>query len=607
MSVYTISGTGNDEDELESEPASEIKRVYPNVVVSLAVISPDRSTNSIKGTWARPFGLISGYRIECISSTGGDGHNKDLDSDTTEYTCTGLSAGHFYTMSVHTVSGTGHDDDKLESEPVSGDKRVYPNVVVALAVHSPDRSTTSIKAKWVRPFGLISSYTIECISSTGGVPRFAHKLNSYTTAYTCTGLSAGHLYMMSVYTASGTENDDEKLESEPASKVKRVCKSGGCFGLNRDFPREIDEFPYWIMDKTNSLISSYRVECTSSTGGNPYEGEYLDSNFEYDCTGLSAGHLYTMSVYTVSGTGNGEDKLESEPASKVKRVYPEHATVLTTATTHDSFIITWTQPDGHSTGYTFTYEPIDNRENAKSGNEEILDLDQAITSHAIGGLYAGTKYSVDLFTKSGQDGDTDPLQGDPETETDRTMPDTPGNFRIANKTVASLLAAWDKPTGKLESYSIAIDFVNEERDKTLDNVHIPLPDKDDENPASNITGLDPFTEYRLTLTCLSPEPMRTECDPTYIEEKTDIAPPPPSDVRPSNDPEVIMKTKTTITVEFTDDIFIHDYGPVLYYSVIVTEENVTGGYYDYQPERGTDPDPQMNTWAKAQGRTLRYK
>ncbi|XP_070551090.1 fibronectin-like [Ptychodera flava] len=125
MSVYTVSGTGNDYDKLESEPASEDKRVYPNTVGAFGVTSPDRSTNSIKGQWTRPYGLISSYRIECISSTGGIPHlAEDLDSNVTEYTCTGLSAGHVYTMSVYTVSGTGNNYDILESEPASEDKRV---------------------------------------------------------------------------------------------------------------------------------------------------------------------------------------------------------------------------------------------------------------------------------------------------------------------------------------------------------------------------------------------------------------------------------------------------------------------------------------------------
>ncbi|XP_070551089.1 fibronectin-like [Ptychodera flava] len=466
MSVYTVSGTGNDDDKLESEPAFEDKRVYPSTVgafgvnspdrstnsiqgswsipeglissyriecisstgdpstvVALGVSSPDRSTNSIQGSWSIPEGLISSYRIECISSAGGIPHHREnLHPDSTGYSCTGLSAGHLYTMSVYTVSGTGNDDDKLESEPASEDKRAKAFALYfgfffsrrskycyVVKRHFTGKINKFYAGTWTRPNGLISSYRIMCNSSTDGNPHHAEDLNSDITEYTCTGLSAGHLYMMSVYTVSGTGNDDDKLESEPASEDKRV------------YPYTVVAFGVSSHDRsTNSiqgtwtgpegLISSYRIECISSTGGNPHLVEDLVSDTtEYNCTGLSAGHLYTMSVYTVSGTGNDDDKLESEPASEDKRVYPEASNILTTATTPDSFVITWAKPDGYWTGYTLTYDPMDNQQNAESGNEEIADPDQSITAHIFRGLFAGTEYSVDIFTISGEDGDVDPF------------------------------------------------------------------------------------------------------------------------------------------------------------------------------------------------------
>ncbi|XP_070551111.1 fibronectin-like [Ptychodera flava] len=515
MSVYTVSGTGNDDDMLESEPASEDKRVYPNTVLVIGVSSPGRSTNSIQGSWTRPDGLISSYRIECVSSTGGDEHHaENLDSGITEYTCTGLTAGHLYTMSVYTVSGTGNDDDKLESEPASEDKRVYPNTVVALGVSSPGRSTHSIQGSWTRPEGLISSYGIECISSTGGNPHRVEDLDSDVIEYNCTGLSAGHLYTMSVYTVSGTGNDDDKLESEPASEDKRVypntveefdvsspnrstnsiqgmwtipdglissyrieCVSstGGdehhaenldsditehtypntVLALGVSSPRSSTNYIRGSWSRPHGFISSYRIACISSTGGTPHLVEDLDSEITvYNCTGLSAGHLYTMSVYTVSGTGNDDDKLESEPASEDKRVYPNTVVALGVSSTDrstNSIQGSWTIPEGLISSYRI--ECI----SSTGGYPHLAeDLDSDITGYACTGLSAGHLYTMSVYTVSGTGNDDDKLESEPASEDKRVYPSTVGEFDVTSpdRSTDSIQGTWTIPDGLISSFRI---------------------------------------------------------------------------------------------------------------------------------------------------------
>ncbi|XP_070551088.1 receptor-type tyrosine-protein phosphatase beta-like [Ptychodera flava] len=455
MTVYTVSGTGNDDDRLESEPASEDKRVYPNTVVALGISSPGRSTNSIQGSWSRPDGLISSYRIECISSTGGTPHlAEDLDSDITEYNCTGLSAGHLYTMSVYTVSGTGNDDDKLESEPASGDKRVYPNTVGAFDVSSPDRSTNSIQGTWTIPDGLMSSYTIECISSTGGYPHLAEDLDSDITGYNCTGLSAGHLYTMSVYTVSGTGNDYDKLESEPASEDKRVYPNT-VVALEVSSPGRSTNVTQGSWSRPDGLISSYRIECISSTGGTPHLVEDLDPDItEYNCTGLSAGHLYTMSVYTVSGTGNDDDKLESEPASEDKRVYPNTVVALGVSSPRSSTNYirgSWSRPDGLISSYRI--ECI----SSTGGTPHLAeDLNSDVTVYNCTGLSAGHLYTMSVYTVSGTGNDDERLESEPASEDKRVYPNTAGALNVTSpdRSTNFIQGSWTKPEGLMSSYRI---------------------------------------------------------------------------------------------------------------------------------------------------------
>ncbi|XP_070577159.1 fibronectin-like [Ptychodera flava] len=589
---YNIYMRSHSVDEVSENSTTVTQRTNPNTVEVLKVTSPNRSTHSIMGTWTRPLGRISSYRIECNSSTGEQLHiQPDLGPMATNYTCTGLKAGHLYTMYVYTVSGLD-DEEKLESEPASEDKRVYPDTAEILTTAT---THDSFVVRWLQPDGHWTGYELKydpMDNLENAIPRYEEIFDQdqNITSYTIQELYAGTQYSINVFTISGQAGDFVRLWSDPDNDTDRTIPATAV-----NVRAEVVETYFmdiaWDIDVT-SFYDEFIVNYTGQLDNTQYI--QVTSNTSTRLTDLLAGDTYAIEIYTNSDEKTSDS---SVPIDETSEPLGPGAINVTSKSIHEIHI-QWTEPDctiGDDCiydSYKITYEPED------GDIEHLSDLGLKASLVA---LTPGELYDIAVQVMSGK------AKSKPEITRDRTLLATPEHFRVTNTTATSLLVKWDKQAGNLESYSITVDFVNEERDKTLDNIHIPLPDKDDENPASNITGLDPFTEYQVTLTCLSPEPMRTESDPTYTQEETDIAPPPPSDVQPSNDPEVIMKTKTTITVEFTDDIFKHDYGPVLYYSVIVTEDNGKGGYDDYQPERGTDPDPQMTTWSQAQGRTIRYQ
>ncbi|XP_070560108.1 receptor-type tyrosine-protein phosphatase beta-like [Ptychodera flava] len=241
VSVYTVSGVDSAEDErVESNAVSENRRTKPYDVDTMTVQRSDNDpTTSLDVTWTQTIGDYHGYRVVCSSGVSGeDDREFSVDCTTTTYTFDGLVQGRLYTVSVYTVSGVDSaEDERVESNAVSENRRTKPNdVEIVVVERSDDDPTTSLIVTWTEVAGDFHGYRVVCSSGVSGEDDQEFSADYTTTTYTFDGLLQGRLYTVSVYTVSGVDSaEDERVESNAVSENRRT--TGGCVLPN--FPSNV--------------------------------------------------------------------------------------------------------------------------------------------------------------------------------------------------------------------------------------------------------------------------------------------------------------------------------------------------------------------------------
>ncbi|XP_070577149.1 receptor-type tyrosine-protein phosphatase beta-like [Ptychodera flava] len=494
MNIVTAYHTNG----MESPSDSETQRTKPEAPEDVIISSYDTTTITVEWTIKSDtvydrFEIF--YTDESTSST----QTKQVnDKSIRSAELTGLVAGESYYIYMRSYSV-----NEVSELSTTVTQRTRPEAPEDVVISSYD--TTTIIVEWTIESDTVYDrfeifYTDESTSSTQTKQVNDKSIRSAEL----TGLVSGESYDISMRSFSVNKVSENSTtvtqRTKPEAPEDLVISSYDTTTITVEWTIKSDT----VYDRFEIF---YTDESTSSTQTKQVNDKSIRSA---ELTGLVAGESYY--IYMRSYSVNEVSEHSTTVTQRTRPEAPEDVVI----SSYDTTIITveWTmERDTVYDGFEIFYT---DKSTSSTQTKQVNDKSKRSTE--LTGLVAGESYDIYMRSYS-----VNEVSENSTTVTQRTIPATPEHFRVTNTTVTSLLVEWDKPMGNFETYIINVDFVNEERDKTLDNIHIPLPDKHDENPASNITRLDPFTEYQVTLTCVSSEPSKTESVPTYTKDETDIA------------------------------------------------------------------------------------
>jgi hypothetical protein len=171
---------------------------------------------------------------------------------------------------------------------------------------------------------VISAYTARCTSSTGGATR---STTTSSLVANMTSLSSGHTYTCTVSATNDTGTGAPSVASSPLRTFSVPGQPAGIEATATGTTTATVTFTE-PDDTGGSVISSYAVRCTSSTGGTTRST--TTSSLVANMTDLSAGHTYTCTVSATNDTGTGTPSVASSPFTLTR------PTVPTTPPTTDS-------------------------------------------------------------------------------------------------------------------------------------------------------------------------------------------------------------------------------------------------------------------------------
>ncbi|XP_076806396.1 tenascin-N-like [Clavelina lepadiformis] len=209
------------------------------------------------------------------------------------------------------------------------------------------------------------------------------------------------------------------------------------------------------------------------------EKRFSSTNSPIEAFNLKPGETYDVYVRANNSAGYG---LDSE--SKKITMVPLPVVDLKVENVTDNFVsISWNisqddfKFDSQVVQYTF-------RNNSK---QDVIDNNTF--SHKIENLASGAEYLIEVFTKSNN------VRSEPRVVVEVTELLGVLGLRAETQTTTSIEIAWEAPPARLnfDNYSITYD----PSDTDFTAIIVPAPAS-----STNITGLNPGTLYKVSITCI---------------------------------------------------------------------------------------------------------
>ncbi|XP_062856317.1 receptor-type tyrosine-protein phosphatase beta-like [Trichomycterus rosablanca] len=270
---------------VQSKAAAAETRTCPASVSDLSVLS--RSVSALSLSWAPPAGEYDGFTV--YLSRGEDSVQDRRVGGAAMRTCTfsHLKAGTEYRVTVLTQSATLTNN-------VSVSARTVPAAVTGVRMDSGNRSD-ALYVSWHGAVGEVSGYTVALYSSDQS-QHFEQHLGAETRKHVFLDLVPGRLYSTTVTTHSANLTNEATTSARTAPKPPASFS----YGEVTNTTVEVMWTPPDGSDFTDFDLQWVPGDALSVK--NPYQSPTAGSRL---LTGLHPGRLYTLSLRTVSGGGEG--------------------------------------------------------------------------------------------------------------------------------------------------------------------------------------------------------------------------------------------------------------------------------------------------------------
>ncbi|XP_071408325.1 receptor-type tyrosine-protein phosphatase beta isoform X1 [Pithys albifrons albifrons] len=325
--------------------------------------------------------------------------------------------------------------------------------------------TDTIHASWSPGPGHVDRYRLVLLDNHVTVHE-SHQEDSLTS-YTFSGLTAGHLYNLSIITqAAGLESSSfQTVRTAPAEVLDlTVTNDGSLDALKVKWRR-----PSGNLDFYNITLSHLGSVKAVKTVQPPITETYFDK--------LTPGRLYQVTARTVSG------ELFTDGMA-TGRTFPQKVSELQASASGwlRSLRVTWVPPAGDWERYHLL---LWNRSALLLNTTVEKDTTEYLI-HDVG-LIPGRKYSVDVVVESGN------LQSRTSC-TGRTAPEPVLQLRVKHANDSSLSVMWMTPIGEWDSYVVSLG----DSDLTIVKKGLAKEAKE-----FTFTELTPGRKYTATITTIS--------------------------------------------------------------------------------------------------------
>uniref|UniRef100_A0A8B9FKS9 protein-tyrosine-phosphatase n=1 Tax=Amazona collaria TaxID=241587 RepID=A0A8B9FKS9_9PSIT len=422
-------------------------------------INKEKTTfTSLMVQWEPSSGKVDWYNLTLF-----DHDNKKIQEGSipggiskTENTFSGLIPGNKYNIVLTAVAGN-------KSTPelhISGSTVPSPVKNIQISV-----KTDTIHASWSPGSGHVDRYRLLLLDNHAPVHE-VHQEDPLTS-YTFSGLTAGHLYNLSIITqAAGLEsNSFQTVRTAPAEVLDlTVTSDDSSDGLKVKWRR-----PSGNLDFYNITLSHLGSVKEVKTLQPPVTETHFDK--------LTPGRLYQVTARTISG-----ELFTDQMATG--RTFPQKVSELEAGAGGwlRSLRVKWLPPAGDWEKYHLL---LWNR-SALVLNTTLKKDTSEYLIHDVG-LIPGRQYSVDLFVESGD------LQSKTSC-TGRTAPEPVLQLRVKHANESSLSVMWMTPVAEWDSYVVSLG----DRDLTVIKKGLAKEAKE-----FTFTDLVPGRKYTATITTIS--------------------------------------------------------------------------------------------------------
>ncbi|XP_078498121.1 tenascin isoform X2 [Lissotriton helveticus] len=442
---------------MKSDPVTETFTTDLDAPKDLRRVSQTDTTITLE--WKNSQANVDLYRIKFAPLSSGDHAEITVPKSnqaTTKVTLTDLKPGTEYGIGVTAVK------QDRESGPATINAATDLDAPKDLQVSGSSESTLALR--WKRPQAKFERYLISYISNTG--KKNEMEVPGNVNTFILTGLDAGTEYSISIVAVKGRHT------SKPASVIGSTDAEPEVDNLLVSDTTEEGFRLSWTAD--GGVFDSFILKIRDSKRRfDPLDLEVPGPDRTTTITGLRDGTEYEVELYGVaSGQRSGPINAIATTAVGAPKG------LLFSDITETSATVSWTAPQTRVDSFKITYVP-------KSGGvPQTVTVDGTKTRTTLLKLTPGVEYIVTVVSVKALD-ESGPISG-PLT----TALDSPSGLKAVNITETDAIALWQPSIASVDNYVLSYAADNDpETTETISG----------NNVESDITGLQPSTQYTLTI------------------------------------------------------------------------------------------------------------
>ncbi|KAM9520003.1 receptor-type tyrosine-protein phosphatase V-like isoform 2-T3 [Guaruba guarouba] len=527
----------------EASSTNVTQWTHPLAPANLTLVSP--SASSLQASWAAEGRGAEGYVVD-IYDTASSSHvgHMVLGTGARSHIFRNLSSGTHYSVAVKATAGPFHTSTLNLTHCT---RPLPPATVRLLSTGHPDR----LSASWGAAAGGRDGYALTLYRAGLGTAAATTSLGRDSLNFTFTGLAPGSKHVLEVASVAGSYHT-------PAGNVSNwtyPLPPRNVYMTNQGYPNRLSAS--WQAEPQGQ--DSYRLLLyhwgSGIVAANVSVGKGTN---KFTFSGLAPGHKYLLEVVSMSGpyaasAGNISDWTTPSVPKNLSAVVEGNRTML----------ISWGSVSGEQDECQLWLR--DPRNNTLPWRH-VLHRGQV--QHLLRGLIPGRNYSVSLSCVAGPYwSSTKPLPVPMEpipVEDVQCLPES-----------RSLYLNWSSSPGDVEAYEVVTERLSDGLPTSKYVMSIPTS-------KASLEGLEPNSSYRITVSTVGMNMMRSQAVTLFCNTTVEALPPP---LRAD-----IFRVEASSTVIIPSDLFSEENGQIEYYGVIATtndsllrptQEIMSSTWYDH--------------------------
>ncbi|RZF35702.1 hypothetical protein LSTR_LSTR009570 [Laodelphax striatellus] len=532
---------------LRSEPHDYFQAVFPKPPSNLTIEKV--TSNSVVVRWNEPEKTVfSEYSIRYRTEDDETWVKLPSVRGSTEAEVADMTPGEKYMIQVNTVSFNVESN-----QPQQVNHTVRPNPVTSIA---PLIDSTNVTLEFPRPEGRIEWFVItwaelgveeENVRSKNMSGGSTIGEEGRSVRALVEDLMPGVKYRFEIHTTS------YHLDSDITSLTARTMPliTSEVLVVNNQQATDSVTLRYTPTPQTASHFDLYRFSL--SDANTPIKEKFAnDTEWKVTFHGLTPGHLYNITVWTVA------DNVASQPLQRQDRLYPEPITVINATQILDTSItLTWDTPNGEYNAFEVQYL------NSEGNLIQNLTLHDTIT---IDDLKPHHNYTFTVIVRSGTESSI-LRRSLPVSAIFKTQESVPGKvekFHPVDIQPGDISFQWTLPSnehnGVIRKFTITYGLEG--------SSHTQVKDFKPWDLNGSIKNLIPGKNYIFRIQAET----RIGYGPEAVwKQKMPILAPP----KPSSQvvPTEVCRTSTTIQIRFRKNYFSEQNGAITGYTIIIAEDD----------------------------------